>query len=70
MDGRRFDDLSRKLASNATRRTALKGAAATPLAALGLRAHADAQSVTQAYCGNQTCINNPCACKPGSVCCV
>ena len=47
MDGKRFDDLSRKLATGVSRRGALKGIAAGLLGALGLRAAADAQ-VTQA----------------------
>ena len=58
MDENRFDDLSRRLATGISRRGALTGAAAGLLAALGLRQQAGAQ-VTQAYCGNMTCIHNP-----------
>ena len=48
MDGNRFDDLSRTLATEVSRRGAVKGIVAGLLAALGLRSAADAQQVTQA----------------------
>ncbi len=69
MDGNRFDDLSRKLATGMSRRGALKGIAAGLLGALGLRGSAAAQ-VSQAFCGNVVCAANPGVCKPGCVCCV
>ena len=69
MDGDRFDDLSRRLAVGLSRRKAVKGAVAGALGALGLRTVADAQVVTQSYCGNVVCVGNACVCKPGCVCC-
>ena len=69
MDGNRFDELSRRLATGVSRRAALKGAAAGLLGALGLRTAAGAQ-VSQAQCGNRTCKNDPAVCNDGCVCCV
>ncbi len=74
MDGDRFDDLSRKLATAVSRRHAVKGAVAGLLGAIGLRKAADAQ-VTQAACGNVVCYNwrtqtVDVACNPGCVCCI
>ncbi len=69
MDGNRFDDLSRKLATGMSRRKALAGIAAGIAGALGLRGAAEAQ-VSQAYCGNVSCRTNPGKCKEGCVCCI
>ena len=70
MDWNQFDDLSRRLAAGISRRTAVKGAAAGLLGALGLRKAAEAQ-VTQAQCGNRVCAANPGVCSAsGCVCCV
>ena len=69
MDGNRFDELSRNVAAGISRRSAVKGAAAGLLGALGLRKAADAQ-VTQAQCSNKACKNNSAVCTNGCVCCV
>ena len=68
MDGNRFDEISRSLASGTTRRGLLAGLAAGILGAIGLRGK-NAQ-VSQAHCGNVSCKNNPGKCNPGCVCCV
>lgn len=73
MDGRRFDELTRALSSPGSRRGFLRGLLGAGLAAAGLgrlaRNEAAAQ-VSQAYCGNTSCRNNPGKCKDGCVCCV
>lgn len=68
MDGNRFDDLTRRLAAGASRRSVITGAAAALLGALGVREAAS--QATQASCGNMTCRSNPGVCRPGCVCCV
>ena len=68
MNPRRFDSLTRTLATPKTRRGLLGSLAAVAAGLLGARA-TDAQ-VTQAQCGNVTCVTNPGVCKPGCVCCV
>ena len=65
MDQRRFDSLTRSLAAARTRRGLLGSLAAIGAGLLGTRA--EAQQVTQAYCGNQSCAGNACACKAGCV---
>ena len=68
MDDRRFDDLSRTLATGVSRRKALMGFAASLMGALGYRG--TAARAAQAQCGNTSCRNNPGKCAPGCVCCV
>ncbi len=67
MDGNRFDNLTRTLASGTSRRTTLKGLVAGVAMALGLRHEADA---AQAQCGNVVCAADPSVCNEGCVCCV
>ena len=67
MDPRRFDSLARSLATPQTRRGLFGSVAAIAAGALGLRGARS--QVTQAYCGNVTCRNNPSKCKDGCVCC-
>lgn len=68
MDPRRFDSLTRSLASPKTRRGLLGSLAALGAGLFGART-ADAQ-VTQAQCGNKICAANPGVCTNGCVCCV
>ena len=68
MDERRFDVLTRSLATARTRRGLLRSIAALGAGLLGARA-AEAQ-VTQAQCGNVICAKNSGVCRPGCVCCV
>jgi hypothetical protein len=73
MDGRRFDDLAKGLATTPSRRKVLKGLAGgivAGMAALLGRSEADAQRITQAYCGNQVCDGDPSVCRDGCSCCV
>ena len=69
MDGNRFDELSRRLATGTSRRSIVTGAVSGLAGAIGLRLGADAQ-VSQAQCGNRMCKNNPGVCNDGCVCCV
>ena len=69
MDPRRFDSLTRSLASATTRRGLLGSLATIGAGLFGARGNASAQ-VTQVSCGNQFCASNPGGCKPGCVCCV
>lgn len=68
MDGNRFDALTRRMASTASRRTVLAGAAAGLLGAFGFRRTTWGQ-VTQVQCGNKLCRSNPGVCAAGCVCC-
>ncbi len=68
MDRRRFDALARSLAAPKSRRGVLGSLAALAAGLVGARS-AEAQ-VSQAFCGNVVCKNNPGICKPGCVCCV
>jgi uncharacterized protein YndB with AHSA1/START domain len=73
MDGHRFDELTKRFAFGTSRRRVVKGLAGgivAGAAALLGRSQADAQQVTQAYCGNATCTGHPGVCNDGCVCCV
>ncbi len=67
VEPRRFDSLTRSLASPKTRRGLLGSLTALGAGLLGAQV-ADAQ-VTQALCGNVVCGSNPGICNPGCVCC-
>ena len=71
MDPRRFDALAQSLAGAKTRRGLLGTLAALGAGMLGARTpqRAEAQQVTQAFCGNVVCGSNPAICKAGCVCC-
>ena len=62
MDGNRFGDLSRALATGISRRRAIKGVAAGLLGALRLHGASEAQ-VSKVQCGNAACANSPGTCK-------
>ncbi|HET8523322.1 MAG TPA: hypothetical protein VFL82_08820 [Thermomicrobiales bacterium] len=73
MDGHRFDEFTKGIATGASRRRVIKGLAGgvvAAVAALKGRAGVDAQPVTQAYCGNMTCAADPSVCRDGCACCV
>jgi hypothetical protein len=72
MDGSRFDAFTKVLAAGISRRKVAKGLAGgmiAGVAALLGRPGADAQQVTQAYCGNKVCADDPSVCNEGCVCC-
>lgn len=72
MDGGRFDQLAKGLAAGMPRRRLVKslagGVVAGMMALMG-RSGADAEQVTQAYCGNKVCAKDPSVCNDGCVCC-
>lgn len=73
MDGNRFDELTKGLAFGASRRKVIKGltgAVVAGVAAMFGRSETDARRVTQAYCGNHACADDPGVCNDGCVCCV
>jgi hypothetical protein len=73
VDGQRFDELTKRIAAGVPRRRVIKGLAGGAVAgaaALLRRSGADAQRVTQAYCGNYVCKDDPSVCRDGCECCV
>ena len=70
MDSRRFDELTRTLATGVSRRRLLRAVATAAAGALGARSVPGiAAQVTQVQCGNKMCRHNPGVCTNGCVCC-